>query len=477
MRYMIFVIYVLLILIILLLLRIRTIDNFVAKILCDYTIPPENERNIVYPPLKIDPSKDTNLFQKIPRIIMQTNEKDMVPEKMAQCFEKIISLNPEYKYLYFSNETARSYIENNYPKRIVNAYDKLKPGAYKADLFRYCFLYKNGGVYIDSPMIEIIPLRELIRPEDNFISPEDDNTTGLYNAFICCSPLHPIIKESINISVYNIENDIYGDQPLFTTGPTLFSRAFKNITGKGVQANKEYANNIRVIKYIRTGICDTSGEISSNNEVFFITRYPTYKIDSSWYNTGKHYSSMWREKNIFNTKSELKFQKHQRHLINLLEIFIDFAEKNDIKWWATGGTLLGAVREKNIIKWDDDVDLELPTESIDTLLSKTDELESLGVKIIYNDKIYRFKYINEHEIDPYIDLFQVEKQNDIWKFTEPYNIKRWPNSYFKDEELHPIKEYKFGRLNIKGPNNPIPYLERQYKNWKVPVQDKGHHKF
>jgi lipopolysaccharide cholinephosphotransferase len=46
----------------------------------------------------------------------------------------------------------------------------------------------------------------------------------------------------------------------------------------------------------------------------------------------------------------------------MLSEFHDFCVENDLTYYMVGGTLLGAVREKGFIPWDDDVDLAMPRE-------------------------------------------------------------------------------------------------------------------
>lgn len=63
---------------------------------------------------------------------------------------------------------------------------------------------------------------------------------------------------------------------------------------------------------------------------------------------------------------------HNYHL-EALRAFIAFCEKNELTYFAIGGTLLGAVRHKGFIPWDDDVDIAMPREDYDRFLSLAKE--------------------------------------------------------------------------------------------------------
>lgn len=54
--------------------------------------------------------------------------------------------------------------------------------------------------------------------------------------------------------------------------------------------------------------------------------------------------------------------------LDMLQRFSEVCERHGLRWYAMGGTLLGAVRHGGFIPWDDDVDLIMPRADYDRLL-------------------------------------------------------------------------------------------------------------
>ena len=50
----------------------------------------------------------------------------------------------------------------------------------------------------------------------------------------------------------------------------------------------------------------------------------------------------------------------QLKLLEMIDWFDHYCKKNNLKYYVVGGTLLGAIRHKGFIPWDDDVDIALP---------------------------------------------------------------------------------------------------------------------
>ena len=99
-----------------------------------------------YIPRKVTAPKEIN---GVPLVIYQSWQSHIVPKRMKENILNTVAANPEFDYYLYSDADSRAFIKKYYDDDVVAAFDSLVPGAYKSDLWRYCILYKLGGVYFD----------------------------------------------------------------------------------------------------------------------------------------------------------------------------------------------------------------------------------------------------------------------------------------------------------------------------------------
>jgi lipopolysaccharide cholinephosphotransferase len=61
--------------------------------------------------------------------------------------------------------------------------------------------------------------------------------------------------------------------------------------------------------------------------------------------------------------------------LDLLLKFDDVCKRHGLKYFLNSGSLLGAIRHKGFIPWDDDIDVEMPRDDYEKLLSLTNEFK------------------------------------------------------------------------------------------------------
>lgn len=61
-------------------------------------------------------------------------------------------------------------------------------------------------------------------------------------------------------------------------------------------------------------------------------------------------------------KRKLALGEIKKRSVDLLAVFDEYCIENDLTYWMSYGTLIGAARHAGFIPWDDDVDLMMPLE-------------------------------------------------------------------------------------------------------------------
>jgi mannosyltransferase OCH1-like enzyme len=220
--------------------KVKPAAKFVAK---DITISP---------PLY---SRDPNRL--VPRIIHQTYFEELTQEKYPNMSRLINSFKSSgWEYRFYTDEDAQNFLSTHFPAEVRQAYDTLRPGAFKADLFRYCALLIHGGLYVDVDIMLESFLDNSIPANVGFLTPMDEPGVGVnrrfcvWNGLIASAPGHPFLAKAIETVVNQVRNRftsvdvdarfcpsqemsiLHSFDMLFTAGPCLLGSAINFSLGR-----------------------------------------------------------------------------------------------------------------------------------------------------------------------------------------------------------------------------------------------------
>jgi len=228
----------------------------------------------------------SELNETIPKNIFQTWNTLTIPLKMQEAVNKLKFDHPDFTYYLYDDAMCRDFIKTHFDKKVVDAFDTLIPGAYKADLWRYCILYIKGGIYLDIKYecVAGFSLNQLLDREYFVLDRPEffENGIGIYNGVMVCVANNPILRITIDKIVENVENRDYGINSLYPTGPGLLGKVHGNDTSKFV------------LSYTHPD------EIIHSTKGCILKGYTGYRKEQKQFHPLESYHDLWFKRKIFN---------------------------------------------------------------------------------------------------------------------------------------------------------------------------------
>jgi mannosyltransferase OCH1-like enzyme len=210
-----------------------------------------------------------------------------MPEKMQSNWDEIVKEHADFECALFDGDEARAFISENYNSDVVLAFDTLKPYSYKSDLFRFCYLCINGGIYIDIKykLVDQFRFSELIDAE--YLTHEP---LGVQTCLMVLLEKSQLMSECIDEIVQFALEKKRAKTPLFT-GPALLSKMhLKLCKNRPMNADLVWSveNNLQIIR---------------KNGNVILQQYDEYRKDLTVIdNPQPHYTKMfWNNEEYNNT--------------------------------------------------------------------------------------------------------------------------------------------------------------------------------
>ena len=209
-------------------------------------------------------------------------------------------------------------------------------------------------------------------------------------------------------------------------------------------------------------------------------------------------------------KAKFKYKKNRVESLKILEATINALDSYGVKYYLDFGTLIGAMRDKGFIEWDDDMDISILDPKDRAVLPKVINLIQTKSKLkvtratfarsIYN-RIARAK--TDKDIEVYVKKVPFAKQTNLrvvkvrnYKFNFlgkrkgngrncldifiKYPKKDKKTYWMAQNKVHSVDtaligdkliEIDFYHLKCKVPENYDEYLTSMYGDWKKPKED------
>lgn len=255
-----------------------------------------------------------SFISNIPLNIFQSWGTLDLPLNMKKNVDKLKLDNPEFKYYLYDDNMCRAFIMEYFDEEIVYTFDKLKPGAFKSDLWRLCILYIYGGIYLDIKfycdtgfkLLYLTNKQYYVRDRTNctpkiaciennlYVSEQFTPKQGIYNALLVSFPKNALFLKLIYDIVQNVKLNLYNTSCIDVTGPHIFCNRFLDI------------NKLELF------LTDDGVSISNKNaRILYI--YDKYREEQNKYQITKHYGVLWYERDIYNypTLSYIKSYKYE----------------------------------------------------------------------------------------------------------------------------------------------------------------------
>lgn len=130
----------------------------------------------------------------IPKVIIQVNTNE---NKISdEIYKNIKQYAPTYQHVVYDIRQCKKFLQKEYGNDYVKLFEKLNTDSHKIDLFKYCYLYKHGGIYLNADVEIIRPLNQIFNKNYLYVILSKDDKS-IYKGVVVSPPKNPIFLDLI----------------------------------------------------------------------------------------------------------------------------------------------------------------------------------------------------------------------------------------------------------------------------------------
>lgn len=193
------------------------------------------------------------------------------------------------------------------------------------------------------------------------------------------------------------------------------------------------------------------------------------------------------------TAEEYDPEHHQDHKIDVLtqdqaiELYQMMKDTHEVftqcgvQYWLEGGSVLGAIRSKGLVPWDDDNDIEVPEAERAKIELLRPILSDLGYFV--ETTFFGYRIVKKQKTSGQVDIFMMTEINGDFfpkgdwgtrTVTDASGKTETKPIFVKREEVFPLQVVDFGPIKVNIAHDPYPYLNSLFKGWEDVAFVYGH---
>lgn len=247
---------------------------------------------------------------QVPFILHRIWECDEIPEHHIAAINSWTHRSANGFVALWTRQMRELFISRQYGGTGLELYQRLVPGAYRADLFRYAIMYRIGGIYSD-----IDSTLQLALPDSFFsgvtVAVDLEPTRLLNGAILMAPPNNGLFMCAVGEVFDHAERREQFDSDLDVSGPGVLGECLRHITGKDYSKfNHNFSSELGVIGFrlLKSELAaDGQHIVKLHDESILISLEPGGKeYDrrvSSMCDPGEHYSVLHRKKGVYRNTS------------------------------------------------------------------------------------------------------------------------------------------------------------------------------